>query len=147
MMSTKPVSCHTILWADDDADDVQVVREILQKTDDPHQLIVASNGKEAVDYLNSIQAPKTLPCLVVLDINMPVLNGKEVLAIIRSRKEWEGVAVVVFTTSVSEKDHQYCAGYGVKMLSKPHSFSGFESMVAEILSCCQREEEGAIHLN
>lgn len=138
---------HTILWADDDSDDLYIVRDVISNIDTHYQMVEVTNGKEAVDYLYSSSASQSLPCLVVLDINMPVLNGKDTLALIREEQRFDGVAVAVFTTSSNEKDRQFCKKYGVEMYSKPHTYSEFEQMVVELLSLCNQKRTGGSSLN
>ncbi|MFL5810432.1 MAG: response regulator, partial [Flavisolibacter sp.] len=62
---------NTILWADDDPDDLQMMREILLKTENKYDIIEVNNGKEALDYLGKAKETGSLPCLIILDINMP----------------------------------------------------------------------------
>jgi len=144
-MKTKPLhKQHTILWADDDADDLYFVKEVMEVLDDKHRVIEASNGRQALDYLSSIDCPSQLPCLVVLDINMPVLDGKETLAIIKSEEKYSTITVVVFTTSSSEKDRLFCERFGVEMYSKPHTYSGFEEMVSNLLQQCKSQKEVSV---
>lgn len=135
-MKTNPLQYHTILWADDDPDDLSFVREVLEETDHLHHLREAANGRQVIDYLQSVPCPTQLPCLVVLDINMPLLNGKDTLAIIKSEERYNNVIVVVFTTSNSEIDRTYCEGFGVPMYTKPLSYAGYQTIVAELLKQC-----------
>lgn len=140
-MKTKPFKQHSILWADDDTDDLYIVKEVMENIDDKHRVIEATDGRQALDYLNSIDTPSKLPCLVVLDINMPVLNGKETLAVIRSEERFKSVTVAVFTTSSSEKDRLFCEQFGVEMFSKPHTYAGFEEMISRLLTLCKYHDE------
>jgi len=135
-MKMKPVNLHTILWADDDADDLFIVREVMENFQENHKMTEVNNGREVLDYLNAVKHPSELPCLVILDINMPVLNGKETLAIIKSEERFNGITVAVFTTSNSEKDRQFCERFGARMFTKPNSFGGFQTLVGELLSLC-----------
>ncbi|HEX8315440.1 MAG TPA: response regulator [Flavisolibacter sp.] len=146
-MKTKPFKHHSILWADDDTDDLYIVKEVMENIDDKHQVIEATDGRQALDYLNSIETPCKLPCLVVLDINMPVLNGKETLAIIRSEERFNSIAVVVFTTSSSERDRQFCERFGVEMFSKPHTYADFEKMIGTLLTLCRNRDDENPSLN
>ena len=133
IMTMKPANYHTILWADDDADDLFIVREVMDNFPDTFKITEVNNGRQVLDYLNSIKCPSELPCLVILDINMPVLNGKETLAIIKSEERFNSITVAVFTTSSSEKDRQFCERFGARMFTKPHSF---QKLVGELLSLC-----------
>jgi len=138
---------HTILWADDDIDDLHIVRDVISNIDSRYRMVEVTNGKEAVEYLYSSGNSHSLPCLVVLDINMPVMNGKDTLALIRREQRFDTVAVAVFTTSSNEKDRQFCKKYGVEMYSKPHTYSEFERMVADLLSLCKTDCNDESSLN
>lgn len=127
---------NTILWADDDPDDLQMMREILLKTENKFDIIEVNNGKEALDYLGKANEAGHLPCLIILDINMPVLDGKETLSIIKKTNAYQEIPVVVFTTSESELDKLYCERMGTAMITKPPSFSSLESTVGKLLSYC-----------
>jgi CheY-like chemotaxis protein len=124
---------NTILWADDDADDLQMMREILTKNNRDYSIVEVGNGKEALNYLAKAKAADQLPSLVILDINMPVLDGKETLAIIKNSKEYNNVPVVIFTTSDSELDKMYCRRFNTEMITKPPSFSTLEKTVVKLL--------------
>jgi CheY-like chemotaxis protein len=124
---------NTILWADDDADDLQMMREILLKNNKDYDIVEVGNGKEALGYLSRAKEYNTLPCLIILDINMPVLDGKETLSIIKNHHEFKSIPVVVFTTSESELDRMYCKRFQTEMFSKPPSFSTLESTIVKLL--------------
>ena len=127
---------NTILWADDDADDLQMMREILIKNESSFEIIEVHNGKDALEHLQHLCESSSLPCLVILDINMPVMDGKETLSIIKQTQEYKSLPVVVFTTSDSELDKLYCKRLGVEMITKPPSFRTLESTVLKLLSFC-----------
>jgi CheY-like chemotaxis protein len=136
-MKTKLTKQNAILWADDDSDDLSLVKEAIESLDDSFQMIEASNGREALECLYSLHAISALPCLIVLDINMPVLNGKDTLTILKGDERFRSITVAVFTTSNSEKDRLFCERFGVEMFSKPHTYAGFEKMVSRLLTLCK----------
>ena len=126
---------NTILWADDDVDDLQMMREILTKNNKDFTLIEVGNGKEALDYLET--SPESdLPCLIILDINMPVLDGKETLSLIKRNDKLKSIPVVVFTTSASELDRHYCKRLDTEMITNPPSYSRLASVVVRLLDYC-----------
>src|SRR6185295_5420922 len=110
---------NTILWADDDADDLQMMREILLKNNKDYNIVEVNNGKEALNYLSRAKENHALPCLIILDINMPVLDGKEALSLIKKNMDFQQIPVVVFTTSESELDRMYCKRFETEMITKP----------------------------
>ena len=124
---------NTILWADDDTDDLQMMREILIKNNQDFDIREVGNGKEALTYLEQAQAAGNLPCLIILDINMPVLGGKETLATIKNREEFKFIPVVVFTTSESDLDRLFCERYNTQMITKPPSYKTLEATIFKVL--------------
>jgi CheY-like chemotaxis protein len=128
---------HKILWADDDYDDLQMMREVLSKKKRDFEIVEVHNGKEALEYLHRTQDISDLPCLIILDINMPVLDGKETLSIIKSTEKYKEIPVVVFTTSESELDKLYCKRFNTEMVTKPPTFSTLGAALDKILKECK----------
>lgn len=88
----------TILIAEDDADDRFFLTEAVKETGYPCQLIFAHDGQHALQLLQGMASP---PDLVLLDVNMPRLNGFEVLTKIRFSAAWKSLPVLMFSTSNS----------------------------------------------
>ncbi len=125
-----------ILWADDDMDDLMLMRHVLHDIDEKYNIKEVSNGKEALDYLESGKQDNDLPCLIILDMNMPVLNGKETLNVIKKDKDLKDIPVVFFTTSNSELDRMYCKRFGVEMVTKPPQYNNLKEAVKRLLEYC-----------
>jgi CheY-like chemotaxis protein len=145
-MEANSLQHHTILWADDDVDDLLLIREVITAVNETHQLLEAYNGRQVIDYLNAVE-PSKLPCLVVLDINMPLLNGKETLAIIKSEERYSDMTIAVFTTSFNETDKRFCEGYGVRMFIKPRTFGELYKTINEIIGLCKTSDRRKLRLN
>lgn len=128
---------YTILCVDDDSDDLQLLHETLKDTGEDFDVIEAHNGRQAIDRLQQLKNDGINPCLIILDINMPVLNGKETLSLIKKDEELKAIPVVVFTTSGSESDKNFCHFHGVEMVTKPPSFDNFKQVVQKLLRFCQ----------
>ena len=128
---------NTILWADDDIDDLQMMREILLKNKREFEIVEVHNGKDALQFLQQAKDSAKLPSLIILDINMPVLDGKESLSRIKRNKAYQSIPVVVFTTSNSELDRLYCQKFGTEMITKPPTYSRLESAVIKLLDYCR----------
>ena len=128
---------NTILWADDDADDLQMMREILLKNNEDYKIVEVNNGKEALNYLDRIEE-QDYPSLIILDINMPILDGKETLSILKTEKKYESIPVVVFTTSESQLDKMFCKKFGTEMITKPPNFNCLETAVMKLLGFCKQ---------
>ncbi len=126
----------TILWADDDPDDMMIMREVLGKTSHNYNIIEVQDGQKALDYLQKLKGTSEFPCLIILDMNMPILDGRETLSIIKSNKDFDEIPVVMFTTSNSVLDKTFCKKYGVEMITKPPEFKSFQIIVQKLLSFC-----------
>ena len=140
-MKTQHTKQHHILWAEDDNDDLMLMREVLEGIDHCHIITEVTNGREVLDHLNNIEDPAQFPCLIILDMNMPVLNGRETLAILKSEEKYSSIPVVVFTTSSSEMDRMFCRRFGVEMYTKPDDFVGHQQTIQKLLKYCSISRE------
>lgn len=111
--SLKPV----ILYAEDDQDDFDALHEGLLQLSDSHELRHARNGTEVVKYLEAEVQPR--PSLLVLDLNMPVMDGKEVLHWIKQQPAYQDLPIMIFTTSSREEDIRLCKQFGCTFFRKP----------------------------
>lgn len=91
-----------LLLVEDDEVDVLTVRRALSELKITNELLVAGNGEEALELLSSPESPR--PALVLLDLNMPRMNGLEFLREARARGVVRGIPVVVLTTSRQDRD-------------------------------------------
>ncbi len=112
MRSSKP-----ILLVEDDKVDAMTVKRALKELSVANQLVHQINGEEALEYLRSESNGR--PCVILLDLNMPKMNGIEFLEIAKADDELKQIPVVVLTTSNSEQDRAESfklsvAGYIVK---------------------------------
>ena len=132
-----PMVKQTILWADDDYDDLQMMQEILSKRKENFEIVEVHNGKEALDYLKKAKERAGFPCLIILDINMPVLDGKETLSILKKTDDFKDIPVVVFTTSESEIDRLFCKKFNTEMITKPPTFKTLSGALDKLLKFCR----------
>ncbi len=94
----------TILLVEDDPADQKLVKSSLKAQKMVHDLHIANSGEEALDFLREHKNGANLPDLVLLDLNMPGIGGKEFLRLIKSDEELKRIPILVLTTSDSEKD-------------------------------------------
>lgn len=107
-----------ILLIEDDMIEVMKVNRTISSLKLPHEVIEVGNGEEALDYLKS---ENSLPDIILLDLNMPKMNGVEFLNILRSDQVLKYLPTIILTTSSNQKDILECykagvAGYIVKPL-------------------------------
>ena len=125
---------HKILLIEDDPDDVMLITEALNDTSFKLAIINKKNGLEGLNYLNEIKSQKELlPSLIILDINMPVLNGKQLLAILKNEDDFKFIPIIVFTTSSTDGDREFCNRFSVPLVTKPNGMDNFNGAVKKFL--------------
>src|SRR5687767_11074298 len=110
---------HVILCVDDDPEDLELLQHALQTVGSNYRIEQANNGEEALARLHQMKEAAELPCLVVLDINMPRMDGKQTLVSIQADSVLAAVPVVIFTTSSSMLDKMFFAKKNVEFITKP----------------------------
>lgn len=119
-MKTRPI----VLIVDDDADDREIIRDaFLTKRAEPEYVFI-ENGDQLMEYLNQQKDNGLLPSLVLLDLNMPGKDGREALKEIKSNSNFQGIPIVIFTTSSSGRDKQSAYNLGANcFVTKPDTFN------------------------
>ncbi|WP_374383111.1 response regulator [Thermomonas sp.] len=127
-----------ILLIEDNPDDVELTRIAFAEAGSAHRLTVVGDGAEALDYLfargaHAGRAATDLPAVVLLDLNLPKLNGREVLQAIRSDPATRSLPVVVLTTSAEPFDVDAVYELGANSyIQKPVEFERFVDAVRQI---------------
>ncbi len=117
-----------ILLVEDNRADVFLVREAIQAAGIQAELEILADGEKAIQYFERLDADasRKCPALMILDINLPKRPGNEVLAYMRRTNRCRDTAVVVVTSSDSERDRQEMARLGIKeYFRKPSDFESF----------------------
>jgi CheY-like chemotaxis protein len=127
---------NIVFYADDDLDDLELVKEAFTQYSDNVDVITATDGSKALAFLNSLTRKDTLPCLIILDINMPVINGKEVLVRIRELDHLQSVPVVLFTTSSQPLDRNFAKRYNAGFMTKPIDVKQMVFIADEFIEHC-----------
>lgn len=127
----------TILYVDDDEDDRLFLSETIQQISPETKVVHAENGVQALQYLNGIKdTPDQLPCLVVLDLNMPLLDGKQTYERIQKDPLLSKLPVVIFTSSQNPNDKAFFNRSGLTFVSKPLNISYMKTIAASFLNFC-----------
>lgn len=125
-----------ILCVDDDEDDLFFIRDIIQSQGHSLEIKEARNGWYAINYLQEGLKKDELPCLVIMDMNMPRMDGKQAIAKIKENKQLSKIPIVVFTTS-SNTDHQkYFESQGIRFITKPFDYKAFTREIINLLAFC-----------
>jgi CheY-like chemotaxis protein len=121
-----------ILLIEDDADDIELLRETFDTNNVNYHMDVVKEGDLAIPFL---QKAHELPDVIVMDLNLPKLHGREILAQIKESKTFSAIPVVVLTTSSMQDDINFSYSMGArKYVTKPSTVEGFNSTVQTIIS-------------
>ena len=135
-MSTEKSTKRTILVADDDIDDQTMISGSMYELDQDCLVEMVTDGQQAINRLENTSLPQ--PCLVVLDLNMPILNGMETLTRIRQNPSLQGIPVVVFTTSDSKEYRKQSLTLGaMDYIVKPNDYGGLMEVTAKMMLYCK----------
>ncbi len=123
-----------ILLVEDNPDDEMLALRALKKSAIADDLVVARDGVEALDYLlEQNRSGAELPALVLLDINLPRLNGLEVLKRLRENAVTHLLPVVMLSSSKEEQDISSSYDYGCNSyIRKPVDFRQFSDMIVQV---------------
>ena len=125
------MSVKAILLAEDNPDDAELTRLAFAEARIANPLVVARDGVEALDYLYARGAyagrdPHDLPALVLLDLNLPKLDGREVVQAIRADPATLAIPVVALTSSAEPEEVEALYALGINSyIQKPVDFSRF----------------------
>ncbi len=124
-----------ILLVEDNQDDIDLTVRALKKSNILNEIVIKRDGSEALDYLFNEAADfyEKLPAVILLDLNMPKINGLEVLRQVRENTSTKFIPVVILTTSNEEQD--LIKGYALgcnSYIRKPVDFNQFADAVREV---------------
>ena len=125
-----------ILLVDDDGEDRAFFKEALLEIAPTIHLGIVTNGKEAIEFLEKC-AENDLPCAIVIDYNMPIMNGPELLGWLCSRPKFNGIDKIVWSTAYDKKYIDGCLGKGAnEYFKKANSYDGIKEIVQKVLGYC-----------
>jgi CheY-like chemotaxis protein len=126
-----------IIFADDDADDLELITGFFKQYNQSVNVLEFKDGKEVLKFLDDFAVSTGQPLLIVLDINMPRMNGRETLAAIRNHITFQNTPVVVYTTSASKDDQEFCKNYNASWINKPYNLEDVKKIAKIIADFCQ----------
>lgn len=122
-----------ILLVEDNPMDEDLTRRAFARRKVVNPIEVARDGEQALDYLNRWQAGNPLPVVILLDINLPKVNGLEVLRQYKASPYTQRVPVIILTTSAEDRDIQVAYELGANSyIVKPVDFEKFLEVAAQI---------------
>src|SRR5688500_879847 len=121
----------TILYIDDDSDDREFFREAVRYID---PAITCYTAKDGAQGLNELEEMIMMPDFIFLDVNMPIMNGKQFLMEIKQRPRLRSIPVVIYsTTNHPAERHDFLTLGAYKVLAKPSSLASISSLVKSVL--------------
>jgi CheY-like chemotaxis protein len=130
---------NIVFYADDDTDDLELVRDAFDRYTNNVEVITAKDGVQALAYLQSLNDFTPTPCLIILDINMPILNGRDVLKKIKGMALLSSVPVVLFSTSSSTLDKEFAKKYNAGFVTKPLDVAQMRIITELFIDHCSNE--------
>lgn len=127
--------CFPILLVDDDEDDQFLMGEALNAMGYSYELMRASNGIEALQMLQEMKEGR-LPSLIILDVNMPKMDGKQTVVKIQQDSELVSIPIIIFTTSANLIDKLFFLTKGVEMITKPSKVNEYNQIAKKLLKLC-----------
>ena len=128
---------HLVIYADDDPDDVELVEDAFSAYKGHVKLATFPNGELALQFFQ--KNTEVTPCLIILDINIPGIGGKEVLKKIRQMDKLQKVPAVLFTTSNSVRDMEFAMHYNAGFITKPLDINQMEVIAEKFIDHCSND--------
>jgi CheY-like chemotaxis protein len=128
------IPAKIILHVDDDPDDRFLVASAIHSIDPTIQILEAKNGLLAIDLLKEAKLDGWLPSLIILDFNMPLMNGMQTYKEIRQYQAFSSIPVVLLTTFQNRKEDEYWESESVATFTKPATFVELKQSIKKILS-------------
>ena len=122
---------NLILYADDDTDDRSWVSEACKILNCSLNINFVENGRQVVDYLKS-QVTR-LPSLIVLDLNMPEMDGRQTLQYLKSNPYYKEIPVAIVSTSANKIDKEVCKRLGASLyITKPNIHAEWQGIIRQL---------------
>ena len=126
-----------ILFADDDAEDRLIIRDAMELLNAGDIMVFADNGEKLLELLKT-NFTTWLPCLIVLDLNMPKMNGTQTLTWLKNNENFKHIPVIIYSTSINPMEKEKCLLLGAhSFITKPISFIESKETALTFLQFCQ----------
>lgn len=119
-----------IVYVDDDYDDKELMKELFDPIEE-YSLVILDDGWDLLQYL---EKSEEIPALIILDINMPVVDGKKSIRTLKSKKRYKDIPVVMYSTTTNAQEIEWYKVLGVDVITKPTSYNDFQNITQRFLS-------------
>jgi DNA-binding response OmpR family regulator len=120
-----------VLLIEDDMDDVELLKEAFSDNNVEYEMEVIMEGDRVKPF---IQNAEYLPTIIIMDLNLPKTDGKEILKDIKATDAFRSIPLIVFSTSSSKEDVEYAYSLGAnKFITKPTTIAGWNETIEVIV--------------
>jgi CheY-like chemotaxis protein len=127
-----------VLLVDDDDEDKFIIMDAMDTLGSTGNMWYAKNGDHALEMLEVKLLDNLKPCLIVLDLNMPKMNGTETLIRLKEDERFKDIPVVIYSTSINRLEKEKCMKLGAhSYITKPVSFTESMNTARFFLDFCQ----------
>lgn len=124
-----------ILYADDDIDDQDLMGELLLQILPDVQLVVKDHGEDLLRFVNELPDGANMPALIILDLNMPGLDGIQTLTKLKEIPRYNHIPVLIFSTAVNELDKYRAFSSGaIAFVNKPSSYMELKIIIGSFIT-------------
>lgn len=138
-MTKLPSTRNLVLYADDDQDDLLLIEQSFAQYSNNVEVVTFPDGNHTLHFLQKLCDDDTSPCLIILDVNMPGLTGKEILVRIREIPKYKETPVVLFSTSSLPMDKEFALRYDAGFITKPIDIKQMEAVIYAFIDHCDEE--------
>lgn len=128
-----------ILLVDDDPEDRDIIKYAMELEQAHNTIYFAENGEQALEILDKNYHVAEVPCLIVLDLNMPKMNGTQTLGNLKSDERFKNIPVIIYSTSINPLEKEKCMQLGAhSYITKPVSFKESTETAKVFLEFCDQ---------
>lgn len=123
--------------ADDDPEDRAIIKDAMEEINAGDVIGYTENGEQAIEMLNQLFHTSSKPSLIVLDLNMPKMNGMQTLEILKKDERYKDIPVIIYSTSINSLDKEKSLSLGAhSYITKPVSFTDCMATAKTFLDLC-----------
>lgn len=123
--------CNKVILVEDNKAEADLTKIVFHEQELPIEILHCQNGEEFIQLLHNINEDEI--CYVLLDLNMPRVNGYEVLEHVSKNEKWKNLVIIIFSSSVNEKDIAKCYELGAKAyVAKPFDLNELDRTILSI---------------
>lgn len=132
---SKPSRPYRLLLVEDNLADARLIRWAIGEANAPVQLEMVTNGQEALEFLSKARQESALtPDVMLVDLNLPKIDGLELLKQVKASEDFYDIPIVIFSTSHRADDRERCLkSRATAFYTKPSDLDAFEAMVRRLV--------------